>query len=185
VTVDVQTTGNMPGPVPALRGLKVEIAGDATTPILTWEPQNRAGAYLVQYRQSGQAVWVTGSDPVAGFAPPSYRASYPKADLDYATTYEFRSAGVVDGRLGPWTNISTVTTGGHIPTWSDLVASDGGGEIDITKVQMLVFTVLAALFVTLKIGDDSAIPTIPDGMIILMGLSNGVYVGGKFVFAQR
>jgi hypothetical protein len=69
----------------------------------------------------------------------------------------------------------------RIPKWSDLVVWDGYHEIDITRVQMLVFTVLAAGFVVLKIGDDSAIPNIPDGIVLLMGLTNGVYVGGKLV----
>jgi hypothetical protein len=50
---------------------------------------------------------------------------------------------------------------------------------------MLVFTVLAAIFVVVKIGDDGAIPNIPDSIILLMGLSNGVYVGGKFIGATR
>jgi hypothetical protein len=39
--------------------------------------------------------------------------------------------------------------------------------------------------VALKIGDEGAIPTIPDGIILLMGLTNGVYVGGKFVPGQK
>lgn len=69
------------------------------------------------------------------------------------------------------------------PEWSDLVVWADGNDIDITRLQMLVFAVLAAGFVALKICDDNAFPTIPDGIILLMGLANGVYVGGRFVFA--
>ena len=65
------------------------------------------------------------------------------------------------------------------PKWSDLVVWNE--TIDITRVQMLVFTVLAAAFVAIKICDESTIPAIPDGIILLMGLTNGVYVGGRFV----
>jgi hypothetical protein len=70
------------------------------------------------------------------------------------------------------------------PKWSDLVVWDGTSEIDITRVQMLVFTVLAAAFVVIKMVDEDAIPVIPDGIVLLMGLTNGVYVGGKFVPSQ-
>jgi hypothetical protein len=61
------------------------------------------------------------------------------------------------------------------------VVWDGTSEIDITRVQMLVFTVLAAAFVVIKMVDENAIPVIPDGIVLLMGLTNSVYVGGKFV----
>jgi hypothetical protein len=71
------------------------------------------------------------------------------------------------------------------PKWSDLVVWDGTGEIDITRVQVLAFTVLAAIFVALKIGDENAIPTIPDGIMALMGIVNGVYVSAKFVPSDK
>jgi len=71
--------------------------------------------------------------------------------------------------------------GPRTPKWSDLVVWDGTSEIDITRVQMLVFTVLAAAFFVIKMVDENAIPVIPDGIVLLMGLTNGVYVGGKFV----
>ena len=56
-----------------------------------------------------------------------------------------------------------------MPQWSDLVVWDGIHEVDITRVQMLAFTVLAAVFMILKIVDDNQIPTVSDGIILLMG----------------
>lgn len=73
----------------------------------------------------------------------------------------------------------------RVPKWEDLVVWDGRSEIDITRAQMLVFTVLAASFVVVKIIDESAIPSIPDGVVLLMGLTNGVYVGGKYANGTR
>jgi hypothetical protein len=71
------------------------------------------------------------------------------------------------------------------PQWSDLVIVDGHGEIDVTRVQMLFFTGIAALFVALKIGNDSMIPEIPQGIMLLMSLSNGVYLTAKFLPGGR
>ena len=67
------------------------------------------------------------------------------------------------------------------PLWSDLVTSTDDGEIDVTRLQMLFFTVITALFVTIKIVASYTIPEIPDGFLVLMGISNGVYVSKKFM----
>jgi hypothetical protein len=65
------------------------------------------------------------------------------------------------------------------PSWSQLVYVDG--EIDVSRVQMLFFTILVALFVVINIVDHYAIPDIPDSYLGLMGISNGVYILRKFV----
>ncbi len=67
------------------------------------------------------------------------------------------------------------------PRWADMVTSPDGTEIDVTHVQMLFFTVITALFVTIKIVTGYAIPEIPDGFLVLMGLSNGVYVSKTLI----
>jgi hypothetical protein len=67
------------------------------------------------------------------------------------------------------------------PRWADLVISDDGGlQIDVTRVQMLYFTLIGAAFVLMQVATTYVIPVIPDGFLILMGISNGVYVGSKF-----
>jgi hypothetical protein len=67
------------------------------------------------------------------------------------------------------------------PIWSDLVISDDGLQIDVTRVQMLYFTLIGAAFVLMQVATTYVIPEIPQGFLVLMGISNGVYVGSKFV----
>jgi hypothetical protein len=66
------------------------------------------------------------------------------------------------------------------PSWRDLIASSKGG-IDVTRLQMLFFTVLIALFVSIHVLDNFQIPEIPTSFLQLMGLSNGVYLASKFL----
>ncbi len=46
---------------------------------------------------------------------------------------------------------------------------------------MLFFTVLIALFVSIHVIDSFQIPEIPNSVLELMGLSNGVYLASKFI----
>ena len=67
------------------------------------------------------------------------------------------------------------------PRWSDLVMEEvEGRELDVTRVQMLYFTLVTAVFVLLKVITSYEIPVIPEGFLLLMGISNSVYVGSKF-----
>jgi hypothetical protein len=67
------------------------------------------------------------------------------------------------------------------PRWSDLVVNDTDGhrEIDVTRVQMLYFTLITAGFVVMRVLTTYVIPEIPQGFQILMGISNAVYFGSK------
>lgn len=68
------------------------------------------------------------------------------------------------------------------PRWSDLIVSeDDGREIDLARVQMLLFTLISAGFVIGKVIAAYVIPEIPVGYLTLMGISNGVYIGSKVV----
>lgn len=67
-----------------------------------------------------------------------------------------------------------------VPMWAHLVQDTGGGRPEVTRLQMLLFTVVTAGFVALKILNTYTIPDVPDGYLVLMGISNGVYVGQKF-----
>jgi hypothetical protein len=51
----------------------------------------------------------------------------------------------------------------------------------VTRVQMLFFTLITAIFVAVKILVSSEIPDIPQGFLLLMGISNGVYLTAKFI----
>ena len=71
------------------------------------------------------------------------------------------------------------------PEWSDLVIPDRSTrEIDVTRLQMLAFTLITAAFVLIKVVVDYEIPTIPANFLVLMGISNGVYVGGRRLPSQ-
>jgi hypothetical protein len=71
------------------------------------------------------------------------------------------------------------------PQWSDLIIPDRStGEIDVTRLQMLSFTLITAAFVLVKVVTDYEIPSIPANFLVLMGISNGVYVGGRSLPSQ-
>ena len=83
---------------------------------------------------------------------------------------------------GPWSAISSAMTGPRRPRWSDLIVTGNGREtVDVTRVQMLFFTLVIAIFVALKVVSSGAFPDIPSGFLLLMGISNGVYLTAKFV----
>ena len=66
-----------------------------------------------------------------------------------------------------------------MPEWSDLIIPDRSKQdIDVTRLQMLAFTLITAGFILIKVVVDYEIPTIPTNFLVLMGISNGVYVGG-------
>jgi hypothetical protein len=65
----------------------------------------------------------------------------------------------------------------RLPSWRDLIA--GEGEIDVTRVQALVFTVFAAAALVVNGTADLASFEIPEQVNQLMGISQLVYVAGK------
>ena len=54
------------------------------------------------------------------------------------------------------------------------------GKIDLFKVQLLLFTVLIAAYVAFRVFRQSAFPELDTEFLLLMGVSNGLYVGTKF-----
>jgi hypothetical protein len=65
----------------------------------------------------------------------------------------------------------------RLPRWHDLIT--GEGEIDVTRVQALAFTVFAAAALVVNGTADLASFQIPDQINYLMGISQAVYVAGK------
>jgi hypothetical protein len=72
------------------------------------------------------------------------------------------------------------------PRWSDLIVNESTNvdgsvtrEIDVARFQMLLFTIITAVFVLLSVITTYVIPEIPTGFLTLMGISNGVYLGSK------
>jgi hypothetical protein len=56
---------------------------------------------------------------------------------------------------------------------------DGSSVVDITRVQMLPFTLLCAGFVVVTVAVTYVIPEISPSYQILLSISNGVYLGRK------
>jgi hypothetical protein len=136
-------------------------------------PAGAATHYAVQYRvHDSDEVWRDATKDVA-------RTSFTVSGLRPGTFYDCRVIARNAFGNGPPSRGEHATTGPHVPRWSDLVYSEG--QIDVTRVQMLFFTVISAVFVGLKVLTSGEIPEIPSGYLVLMGISNGVYLTAKFV----
>jgi hypothetical protein len=98
------------------------------------------------------------------------------------TDYDIRIWAINAGQSGKPYTLWRRRTGVRIPRWSDIVTdTDRRAEIDVSRVQMLLFTVISATFVALKIAQSGTIPDVPESFVTLMGISNGVYLTSKFV----
>jgi hypothetical protein len=143
---------------------------------LVWAPP--AGgptSYQVQRRPHNTDDAWTDSDPVT---EPKIAVT---TGIESAAHYDFRVAATNASGNGPWSIVLTVQAQRQ-PVWADLVIKpDGSNEIDVTRVQMLFFTVVTAVFVAIKIVYSYTIPDIPQGFLVLIGISNGIYLTAKFV----
>ena len=57
------------------------------------------------------------------------------------------------------------------------------GSFDLLKLQLFIFTMLIAMYVVGRIADAAAFPTLDINTLLLMGVSQGVYITGKAVGA--
>ena len=129
--------------------------------------------YTVQYRKARSLPWATYSTDRSDNA-----IVVPK--LDPGTQYEFQVFGVFNNRPGAPSDLATATTATRRPRWSDLVMSgDPNTEIDLSRLQMLVFTTITAVFTGLTLINTGVIPDLPVGELALVGISNGVYLASK------
>jgi hypothetical protein len=167
------TPAGAPGP---LGGLYVDGAPTLDAVKLAWSaPTGAPTAYVVEARRNDTTqAWT----PVANPVTPTCTLEKLKSGV----AYDFRVAAVnAAGERGPWSTVVTACTLDE-PEWSDLIVSgDGRGEIDVTRAQMLLFTLVAALFVGMNVLNNFTIPDIPEGILLLMGISNGVYLTAKYV----
>lgn len=160
-------------------GAPEQVAGlQASTSIagvfsLAWSRVEGAEQYRVQHRRhNSDEEW-------RGITTNEIAASITASDSD--SEYDFRVAAIAGEIMGAWSRVLTARPL-RSPRWADLVVNyDGANEIDVTRMQMLFFTVVTALFVGLKIVSGYAIPEIPEGYLLLMGISNGIYLTAKFV----
>jgi Fibronectin type III domain len=159
----------------AARGDRIQFA---------WNPLAPApDAYVARFRRAGDTAWTVANVTTPG--PVNAAADLIVDGLLPATDYEFQVMAVSAGLIGPPSAVATGRTAARTPKVRDLVVWDGTNEIDVTRLQMLLFTLVAGIFVGMKIVTLNQIPSIPDGLLMLMGLSNGVYVTSKYVSGQR
>jgi hypothetical protein len=70
-----------------------------------------------------------------------------------------------------------VQKGGRIPRLRDMVSI--GGRMNIYKFQMVVFTIITGIIVFVELIKSFNFPEIPESLIILMGVSNSLYLGNE------
>ena len=70
-----------------------------------------------------------------------------------------------------------VQKGGRIPRLRDMVSI--GGRMNIYKFQMVVFTIITGIIVFVELLKSFNFPEIPESLIILMGVSNSLYLGNE------
>ena len=143
---------------------------------LDWRARDGATGYEVQQRRADSLDdW----SPAARIPDVGGLSAAGVGKLDSGVVYNFRVREEhSDGEWSAPVRAATL----HRPRWSDLVTQpDRPNELEVTRVQMLLFTIVTAGFVTIKIADLSVIPDIPPEYLTLMGISNSVYLGGKWV----
>jgi len=177
-----QPTAAVAAPGAAAPGQVTGLAAKAQpngTVILSWSALNPAPAtYVVQYRETGTLAWATYSNTA--------NSPITVSGLTSSTSIEFLVFAITGGVAGTPSTIVQVQTATRLPRWSDLVMSgDTDTEIDLTRVQMLLFTTIAAAFTGMTLLDTGEIPDIPLGVLALVGLSNGVYLASKAVGSNR
>lgn len=69
-----------------------------------------------------------------------------------------------------------------MPRFWALIENDRG--LDLFKLQLLVFTVLIATYVAARVVRQSAFPELENEFLLLMGVSNSLYVGSKVAQAS-
>ena len=135
--------------------------------------------HAVSYAQQAFADWRVSDERIK---ENSHRVSRLLPD----TAYVFQVTGRNDKGTSPPVQVTEKTKVAapipRKPRWSDLVVTpQHPGEIDVTRVQMLFFTLISVGFVAIKLINSYMIPEIPEGFMLLMGISNGVYLSAKFV----
>lgn len=108
-------------------------------------------------------------------------------NLMLAMGFTFTTLAAAKGITVSYVRSGQVTKTGPAADEATSVAREDGGEIDLTKIQMLAWTYIAAAvylfhlvhFFNVYPGGGEQFPDIDDALMVLMGLSQGLYVGKK------
>lgn len=149
---------------------------------LQWDPPAAgavAAVYAVSYARQAFADWRESDDCIR---QNSHRVSRLLPDTTYVFQVTARNTNSASAPVQVTERTKQAALIPRRPVWSDLVVTPHHpGEIDVTRVQMLFFTLISVAFVAIKLITGYMIPDIPEGFMLLMGISNGVYLSAKFV----
>jgi len=121
---------------------------------------------------NGELAWSTYK---ANATPPTFIDG-----LRPGTSYQFQVFANSGGRFSSPSNLAEAATSRRQPQWSDLIMSgDEGTEVDLSRLQMLIFTSITAVFTAITLINTGVIPDLPVGELALVGISNGVYLASK------
>lgn len=158
------------------------IASTDHTVTLQWDPPAAgavAAVYAVSYARQAFADWRESEDCIR---QNSHRVSRLLPDTTYVFQVTARNTNSASAPVQVTERTKQAALIPRQPVWSDLVVTPHHpGEIDVTRVQMLFFTLISVAFVAIKLITSYMIPDIPEGFMLLMGISNGVYLSAKFV----
>ena len=158
------------------------IASTDHTVTLQWDPPAAgavAAVYAVSYARQAFADWRESEDCIR---QNSHRVSRLLPDTTYVFQVTARNTNSASAPVQVTERTKQAALIPRQPVWSDLVVTPHHpGEIDVTRVQMLFFTLISVAFVAIKLITSYMIPDIPEGFMLLMGVSNGVYLSAKFV----
>jgi hypothetical protein len=92
--------------------------------------------------------------------------------LGFASASSVAARWIASGR-----SPAPVTDTGHKPEfWAMLMTDD---RPDLLKVQLFAFTLLGVAYVAWRVLTSTAFPVLDENLLLLMGVSNLAYVGGK------
>ena len=159
------------------------IAGAAGLAAKTHSEAQTAAAQVTAKTAAANAQTATAAAAAVAPAPTDLAAAAAeKTVAEQAAAKATRLAEAAKSRAAAWTNPPAT----QVPKWSDLVINEATNddgtvtrEVDVTRFQMLMFTVITATFVLLNVITTYVIPEISTGFLTLMGISNGLYVGSK------
>ena len=158
------------------------IASTDHTVTLQWDPPAAGAApavYAVSYARQAFADWRESDDRIK---QNSHRVARLLPDTAYVFQVTARNSNSASAPVQVTERTRQAALIPRQPVWSDLVVTpQHPGEVDVTRVQMLFFTLISVAFVAIKLVTGYMIPDIPEGFMLLMGISNGVYLSAKFV----
>ena len=161
------------GPAPLqVTGVHAEAQEDGTVKLSWANPAPLPDSFIIQYRPVGELAWSTHK---SNASPPTFVDG-----LRRGTSYQFQVYANSGGRLSSPSDLAEAATTSRQPQWSDLIMSgDDNAEVDLSRLQMLIFTTITAVFTAITLINTGVIPDLPVGELALVGISNGVYLASK------